>query len=124
MSDQTRIDKWLWAVRIFKSRNLASEFCKSGKVLINEQAVKPSRSVNIGDIIQVRKPPVTYSYKVLGIIGKRVSAKIAVEHVENITPTEEIDRLKNIQKSAFIKRDRGAGLPTKKERRDIDKLRE
>ena len=122
MKEQIRIDKWLWAVRIFKSRSIAADFCKSGKVLINDQAVKPSRLISVGDIIMIRKQAVSYTYKVLGIISKRVSAKIATEHVKDLTPPEEIDRLKNIQKSVFFTRDKGTGRPTKKERRQIDKL--
>ena len=123
MSQQIRIDKWLWAVRIFKTRSLAAEYCKSGKVLINGQVAKPSRAIIIGDTITVRKSPINYCYIVNGIISKRVSAKIAAENVEDITPPEEIDLLKKMQKSVFYTRDRGTGRPTKKERRQIDKLR-
>ena len=116
-----RIDKYLWAVRVFKTRALATEACKKGKVLINDIQVKPSRSVNEGEIIYVKKMPVVYSYKVLDLIQKRVGAKIVDQYVTNITPQEEIDKLQ-MQDDFFIKRERGAGRPTKKDRRIIDKL--
>jgi ribosome-associated heat shock protein Hsp15 len=122
MSEGIRIDKWLWSVRIFKSRNLATEFCKKGRVLIGGETVKASRLVRIGDIIEIRKPPVTYTYQVTGLIEKRVSAKTAAENLVNLTPPEEIDRLKTIHENAFFFRDRGTGRPTKKDRRDLDKL--
>lgn len=122
MSEGIRIDKWLWAVRIFKSRNIATDYCKRGRVLISGESVKPSRLVRIGDTIEVKRPPLTLTYKVLGLIEKRVSAAIAAEHVQNLTPPEEIERLHQLHESAFYTRDRGAGRPTKKERRDLDKL--
>jgi len=122
MSEGVRIDKWLWAVRIFKTRNLATEFCKKGRVLISGEPVKPSRLVRIGDQIEIRKPPLTLTYKVTGIIEKRVSAPIASENVLNLTPPEELERIDSMMESAFYTRDRGAGRPTKKERRDLDKL--
>jgi len=123
VAESARIDKWLWAVRIFKTRSLATDFCKSGKVIINDHAAKPSRNVAIGDIVHVKKPPVAYQYRVKGIIEKRVSAKIAIEMVEDITPPEELEKLQLIRESAFFARSRGTGRPTKKERRDLDKLK-
>ncbi len=123
MSDSVRIDKWLWAVRIFKSRSIASDACKTGKIEINNQVVKPSRSIYIDEIITVKKPPYTFKYKVKGLIGKRVSAKIAAEHVEDLTSPDELLKVKTIQESAFFTRDRGTGRPTKKERRLIDKFK-
>ncbi len=120
--NEVRIDKWLWAVRIFKTRNQATEACKKGKILILDQQVKPSRILKIDDIVQVKKPPVVYSFRVLGLLGKRLAAKLIHEYVENITPEEELEKLK-IRETFFIVRDRGAGRPTKKERRVIDKLR-
>jgi ribosome-associated heat shock protein Hsp15 len=122
MSEGVRIDKWLWAVRIFKTRNLATEFCKKGRVLISGDPVKASRIVRIGDLIEIRKPPLTLTYKVTGIIEKRVSATIAAEHVVNLTPPEELEKIHSMMESAFYTRDRGAGRPTKKERRELDKL--
>ncbi len=120
---EVRVDKWLWSVRIFKTRTMASEACKKGKILIDEQPVKASRLLKVNDIVQVKKPPVLYSYKVLGLLGKRLSAKAVLEFSENITPEEELDKLK-VRETFFIARDRGTGRPTKKERRIIDKLRE
>ncbi len=120
---EVRIDKYLWAVRIYKTRSQATEACKKGRVFILDLAVKPSRAIKINDIIQVKKPPVVYSYKVLGLLGKRLSATAIKDFVENITTDEEMDKLK-VKDGFFIKRDRGTGRPTKKERRIIDKLKE
>ena len=117
-----RIDKYLWAVRVFKTRSLATDACRKGKVIIDEVQVKPSRIVKEGDVIQVKRNPVVYSYRVKKLLGKRLSAKLVVDYVENITPEEELKKLE-VKETFFIKRDRGAGRPTKKERRIIDKLR-
>jgi ribosome-associated heat shock protein Hsp15 len=123
MEESVRIDKWLWAVRLFKSRSIATEECKKGHITIDGISVKPSRIPKVGDIIQVRKNPVTYSYKVIGIAGKRVSAKLASEYLEDITPPEVLKILEIRKQMNNFERDRGAGRPTKKERRDIDLLR-
>ena len=120
---QIRVDKWLWAVRIFKTRNQATEACKKGRILIREQSVKPSRVLRINDIIQVKKPPVVYSYKVTGLLAKRLSARLVKDYIEDITPESELQKLK-VKETFFISRDRGSGRPTKKERRIMDKLRE
>ena len=120
---QIRVDKWLWAVRIFKTRNQATEACKKGRILIREQPVKPSRVLRINDIIQVKKPPVVYSYKVTGLLAKRLSARLVKDYIEDITPESELQKLK-VKETFFISRDRGSGRPTKKERRIMDKLRE
>lgn len=121
MEEQVRIDKWLWAVRLYKTRSIATEECKKGRVIVDGVAVKPSRIVKVDDKILVRKLPVIYTYKVKGIISKRVSAQIAQEQYEDLTSIEELNKLK-IQDTIFIKRDKGTGRPTKKERRMIDKL--
>ena len=121
MSNTVRIDKYLWAVRIFKTRSLAAEACKKGKVSIDEIAVKPSRTITSGDVIKVRKMPVIYSYRVKDPIEKRVGAKIVDGHVENITPQDELQKLE-MQDDFYVKRDRGAGRPTKKERRLLDDI--
>ncbi len=120
---QIRVDKWLWAIRIYKTRNQATEACKKGRILIREQPVKPSRVLRINDIIQIKKPPVIYSYKVTGLLAKRLSARLVKDYVENITPESELQKLK-VRETFFISRDKGSGRPTKKERRTIDKLRE
>ncbi len=118
-----RIDKWLWAVRIFKTRSQASEACKKGRVLIDNIQVKPSRVIKIGEIISIKRPPVIYQYKVLGLLGKRQSAKIVVDYVKDITPESETEKL-NIQRyTGFEIRDRGVGRPTKRERRLIEELK-
>ena len=122
IDQDVRVDKWLWAVRIYKTRNQAAEACKKGRVLILDQAVKPSRVLKINDVLNIKKTPVLYSYRVLGLLGKRLSAKAVQEYVENITPEAEIDKLK-FRETFFIVRERGTGRPTKKERRVIDKLR-
>jgi ribosome-associated heat shock protein Hsp15 len=119
---EVRIDKWLWAVRIFKTRTVALEACKKNRVAVNDVPAKPSRMIRTGDIISVRKPPVTYSFKVLGLTANRIGAKLVVEYVENITPPEQYEIL-NLQKiSGFIDRAKGTGRPTKKERRDLDEF--
>lgn len=120
---QIRVDKWLWAVRIYKTRNQATEACKKGRILIREQPVKPSRVLRINDIIQVKRPPVIYSYKVTGLLAKRLSARLVQDYIEDITPKQELEKLK-VRETFFISRDKGSGRPTKKERRTIDKLRE
>lgn len=120
-SPEIRIDKWLWAVRVFKTRTLAAEACGKGRILLNGVEAKASRSVKPGDMVLVRKPPVVYTYKVVGIINSRASAPIARLQYEDLTSVEELDKLK-INETFFVRRERGAGRPTKKERRLIDKL--
>ncbi len=123
MPKTVRIDKYLWAVRLFKTRTLATEACKKGRVTVEEMPAKPSRSVTTNDVIQVKKMPVVYSYRVKDPIDKRVGAKIVKDYVENITPEEELNKL-DMEDNFFIKRDRGAGRPTKKERRLLDDLQD
>jgi ribosome-associated heat shock protein Hsp15 len=123
--DQTvRIDKWLWAVRLFKTRSLASEACKKGRVSIKDVAVKPSREIKIGDIILVRKEAVTYHYRVLDLGGKRMGAKLVSGFMEDITPPENLKILEMQKYMQWSERDRGAGRPTKRDRRDMDKFRD
>ncbi|MGL4993913.1 MAG: RNA-binding S4 domain-containing protein [Bacteroidales bacterium] len=117
---EVRIDKWLWAVRIFKSRTIAVEACKKGRVSIGTTNAKPSRMVRIGDVIDVRKPPITYSFKVVQLIEKRVGAKLVPEYMENVTTQEQYDILENLKMTGFVDRQKGTGRPTKKERRDLD----
>jgi len=116
----SRIDKWLWCVRIFKTRAIASEYCKKARVVINENSVKPSKEIHIGDIIVVRRPPITYSFRVKGIPRNRIGAKLTPEFVENITPKEELQKLDPNFMAFYGNRDKGTGRPTKKERRSID----
>ncbi len=118
--EETRIDKWLWAVRIFKTRTIATEAVKKGRVMIDNVVIKPSRNVHVGDVIQVKKPPVTYSFKVLDLADKRMSAKLVPQFMENITPPEQYEILELNKISGFVDRQRGTGRPTKKERRDLE----
>ncbi len=115
-----RIDKWLWASRIFKTRSIAISACKNSRVLIDNQNVKPSRMIKPGEVIQVKKPPITYSFEVLKCIEKRVGAKIVPQIYKNITPQEEYHLLEMSRISGFVDRARGTGRPTKKERRSLD----
>ncbi len=117
-----RIDKWLWAVRIYKTRSDAAEACRINKVLINDSYTKPSREVKPGDIVSVKKLPVIYSYRVLEIVSSRQPAKNVPLYAENITPQSELDKLLIPKETIFIQRPRGMGRPTKKERREIDSL--
>ena len=117
-----RIDKWLWAVRAFKTRSSAADACRNGRVTVNGSQVKPSREVKVGDRISVRRERVTYSYKVLDLVSSRQPAKNVPTYCLNCTPQEELDKLNVPHETIFVFRDRGTGRPTKKERRDIDAL--
>ena len=119
---EARIDKWMWATRIFKTGTIASEACKKGRIAINGAQVKPSRMVKPGDVVEVRKPPVTYSFKVLQAIEKRVGAKLVPEMMENVTPKEQYELLEMSRISGFIDRARGTGRPTKKDRRSMEEF--
>ena len=119
----TRIDKWLFAVRIYKTRALATEACGGGKVKIDGTAVKASRNIQPNDIIQVRKGVVKYVYQVKKIAEKRMGAKLVVEFMQDVTPEEELAKLKSSQKQPIQTREKGQGRPTKKERRIMDKFR-
>ena len=120
----TRIDKWLWAVRIYKTRSIATQTCARGKVKIDGNTVKASRMVRKGDIIQVRKRVIKYEYKVLKIAEKRMGAKLVPDFLEDITPEEELDKLESAHKQPLQTREKGQGRPTKKERRVMDKVRD
>ena len=117
---EARIDKWLWAARIFKTRTIAADACKKGRISINGAQVKPSRMIKPGDVINVKKSPITYSFKVLQAIEKRVGAKLVPELMENITTPEQYELLEMSKISGFIDRARGTGRPTKKDRRSLD----
>ena len=117
--NEVRIDKWLWAMRIFKTRTIATEACKKGRVLMGGVAVKPSRTIKVGDTISVRKPPVTYSFLVKALAQNRLGAKLVPEYMENITPKSELDLLDVVRISGFIDRRKGLGRPTKREGRDL-----
>ena len=111
---EARIDKWLWASRIFKTRTIAAEACKKGRVSINGTQVKPSRMIKPGEVIQVKKPPVTYSFKVLQAIEKRIGAKLVPEILENVTTPEQYELLEMSRISGFVDRARGTGVPPRR----------
>ena len=117
---EARIDKWLWAARIFKTRSIASDACKNGRVAVNGVNVKPSHTVKAGETVSVRKPPVTYSFKILKPIEQRVGAKLLPEIYENVTPQDQYELLEMNRISGFVDRARGTGRPTKKDRRQMD----
>lgn len=119
-----RIDKFLWSVRIFKTRSIASDECRKGRIIINDVQVKPSRVVIKNEIIKVKKPPVVYSYRVIEPIENRVGAKLVEGFIEDITPEEEKIKLDLTKTGGTIYRDKGTGRPTKKERRLIDRLKD
>lgn len=120
MDEDVRIDKWLWAVRIYKTRSQATEACRKGHVSIGNLPVKPSRAVHVGEIVKVRKSPIVRSFKILELAGKRMSAKLTAGFFEDVTPPEEIE-IQEMQKNMrWITRDKGTGRPTKKDRRELD----
>lgn len=120
VSESARIDKWLWAVRIFKTRSVAADAIKNSRVTIGGNNVKPSHVIKAGDIINVKKPPVTYSFKVLACIEQRVGAKLIHQLYENVTDPKQYELLEMSRISGFVDRARGTGRPTKKDRRAID----
>jgi heat shock protein 15 len=124
MNSEARIDKWLWAARIYKTRTLASDACKNGRITINGALAKPSRTVKVGDKVEVKKSPITYSFRVLQTIEKRVGAKLLPEVFENVTPPEQYELLEMNRISGFVDRARGTGRPTKKDRRALDDFAE
>ena len=121
---EVRIDKWLWAMRICKTRTIATDACKKGRVSVGNAIAKPSRTIKIGDIVQVRKPPVTYSFKVLALTENRLGAKLVPEYMENVTPRSELDLLEVVRISGFVDRRKGLGRPTKREGRDLARFTE
>lgn len=120
MAEVARIDKWLWAARIYKTRSIAADACKNGRVIINNVNVKPSHTVKAGEVVSVKKPPITYSFKILKTIEQRVGAKLIPEVYENVTDAKQYELLEMSRISGFVDRARGTGRPTKKERRALD----
>ncbi|MDE6152758.1 MAG: RNA-binding S4 domain-containing protein [Muribaculaceae bacterium] len=125
-ASEERIDKWLWAMRIFKTRTVATDACKKGRISIgpegSEVTAKPARTIKPGDIVNVRKPPVTYSFKVLRLTENRLGAKLVPEYLENITPQSQYDLLDIVKINGFIDRRKGLGRPTKKEGRQLQQF--
>ena len=122
MADTVRIDKYIWSIRCYKTRSEATEACKGNKVQVNGAPVKPSKEVRIGDVIAVRKGIAQFTYKVLQLAENRMGAQLVPDYAENLTPQSEIDKLRAPVETFFVKRDRGTGRPTKKERRELDAL--
>jgi ribosome-associated heat shock protein Hsp15 len=120
--NEARIDKWLWAARIFKTRSIAADAIKNGRVTIQGVNVKPSRMVKVGEVVSVRKPPVIYSFKILQTIEQRVGAKLIPQIYENVTTPDQYELLEMNRISGFVNRQRGTGRPTKKERRALDEF--
>ena len=116
---EVRIDRWLWAVRIFKTRTIAAEACKKNRISVGGSSAKPSKMIRVGDIIEVKKPPVTFSFEVLDLTEKRMGAKLVPGFAKNVTSAEEMEIVKMNRLSGFVDRARGTGRPTKKDRRDL-----
>ena len=122
VSAEARLDKWLWAARIYKTRTLAADACKNGRITINGAQAKPSRTVKAGDKVGVKKPPVIYTFRVIQPIEKRVGAKLLPDILENITDPSQLEVLEMSKFSGFIGRAKGTGRPTKKDRRALDEF--
>jgi ribosome-associated heat shock protein Hsp15 len=120
MKTEVRIDKWLWAVRLFKTRSLAADACKKGKVIIQNVSVKPSRNVKIGDIVCIKRNPVLFSFKVLGLSENRMNAKLVPDFLLNVTTADQLELIELAKLAGQLGRDHGTGRPTKKDRREID----
>lgn len=123
MANEERIDKWLWAMRVFKTRTMATDACKKGRVTIGDGIIaKPSRTVKVGDTVHVRKPPIQYSFRVKALAANRLGAKLVPEYLENITPQSQYDLLDVVRISGFVDRRKGLGRPTKREGRELSRF--
>lgn len=119
---EVRIDKWLWATRVFKTRTIATTACKLGRVTIGGMTVKPSHGIKVGDRIDVRKPPVTYSFEVIALLNNRVGAKLVPQYLKNVTSADQLRLLEMVKIDGFVNRQRGMGRPTKKEGRELQEF--
>lgn len=119
---EVRIDKWLWATRVFKTRTIATTACKLGRVTIAGMPVKPSHGIKVGDRIDVRKPPVTYSFEVIALLNNRVGAKLVPQYLKNVTSADQLRLLEMVKIDGFVNRQRGLGRPTKKEGRELQEF--
>ena len=125
MPNEVRIDKWLWAMRVFKTRTIATDACKKGRVTLGDEPgiiAKPSRTIKVGDVINVKKPPVTYSFRVKALTENRLGAKLVPEYLEKITPQSQYDLLDVVRISGFVDRRKGLGRPTKREGRELSRF--
>lgn len=120
MKTEVRIDKWLWAVRLFKTRTLAADACKKGKVVVQNVQVKPSRNVKVGDIVSIKRNPILFSFKVLALSENRMNAKLVSDFMLNVTTLDQLELIELARLAGQTGRDRGTGRPTKKERRELD----
>lgn len=121
---EERVDKWLWAMRVFKTRSIATEACKKGRVMMKGMPLKPSKLIKIGDVVEVKKPPVIWSFKVLKLASNRLGAKLVEEYMENITPPSQYEILEMTKISGFVDRRKGLGRPTKRESRELNRFQE
>ncbi len=119
---KARIDRWLWAVRLFRTRALATEACRGGKIRVREDKVKPSYSIKAGETVTIQSGPITKTVRVLGVIEKRLGAKLVADYLEDLTPPEEYELLRMTAAQKALRRDRGTGRPTKRDRREIERL--
>ena len=124
MKTEVRIDKWLWAVRLFKTRSLAADACKKGKVIVHNIQIKPSRNIRIGDIVCIKRAPVLFSFKVLALSENRMNAKLVAGFMENVTTPDQLELIEMAKLAGHMGRDRGAGRPTKKDRRELEDFSE
>lgn len=124
MPAEERVDKYLWAMRVFKTRSIATDACKKSRVSVNGAVVKPSRMVKVGDTIDVRKPPITYTFRIKALTGNRLGAKLVPDYVENITPQSQYELLEMTRISGFVDRRKGLGRPTKRDAREMSRFRE
>lgn len=124
MANDVRIDKWLWAMRVFKTRTIATDACRKGRVTVGDDVnpVKPSRTISVGDIVHVRKPPVTFTFRVKAVTQNRLGAKLVPDYMENLTPQSQYDLLEVVKISGFIDRQKGLGRPTKREGRELSRF--
>lgn len=123
MANEERIDKWLWAMRVFKTRTMATDACKKGRVTVGDGIIaKPSRTIKVGDTVHVRKPPIQYSFRVKALAANRLGAKLVPEYLENITPQSQYDLLDVVRISGFVDRRKGLGRPTKREGRELSRF--
>lgn len=121
---EVRIDKWLWAMRVFKTRTIATDACKKGRVMMGGAPVKPSRLIKEGDVIEVRKPPITYTFRVKATTQNRLGAKLVPDYLENITPKSQYELLEMTKISGFVDRRKGMGRPTKRDSREMSRFKE
>ena len=121
---EERIDKWLWSMRVFKTRTIATDACRKGRVTMGGTAVKPSRTVKPGDVIDVRKPPITYTFRVKQLSTGRLGARLVPDYLENLTSQDQYELLEMTKISGFVDRRKGLGRPTKRDSRELSRFKE